>query len=83
MPQSFANCHVHRVFSTKDRVKIISEELQEKLWPYLGGIARDNGIKALAVGGTKDHVHILLSIPSTVSVAKAIQIIKGSSSLTS
>jgi REP element-mobilizing transposase RayT len=71
---------MHYVFSTKDRSKIITPELKERLWPYMGGVARDNNMKALAVGGTADHIHILLSIPSTTPIAKAIQLIKGNSS---
>jgi REP element-mobilizing transposase RayT len=46
----------------------------------MGGIARENGIKALAVGGVADHSHLLLSLPPTMSVAKAAQLIKGGSS---
>jgi REP element-mobilizing transposase RayT len=46
----------------------------------MGGTARENGMKGLAIGGTADHVHILLSLPATLSVAKAIQLIKGGSS---
>ena len=46
----------------------------------MGGIARENNMTALAVGGTADHVHILLALPSTMSIAKAIQLIKGGSS---
>jgi putative transposase len=71
---------MHYVFSTKDRSKIITPELKERLWPYIGGIARENKMRALAVGGTADHVHILLSIPSATPIAKAIQLIKGNSS---
>src|SRR5260370_42354564 len=37
-------------------------------------------MKALVIGGVEDHVHVLLSIPSTLSVAKPIQLIKGNSS---
>ena len=54
--------------------------MQPKLWPYIGGIARSNGFTALTVGGTEDHVHVLLSLPPTMPVAKAIQLIKGGSS---
>ena len=36
-------------------------------------------MKALVVGGVEDHLHILLSIPSTLSVAKAVQLLKGNS----
>jgi len=50
-----------------------------RLWPYLGGIARENGMKALAIGGVADHVHLLVSLPSTLSVS-AMQLLKGNSS---
>jgi REP element-mobilizing transposase RayT len=46
----------------------------------MGGIARKNGFKALIVGGTEDHVHILLSLPAVIPLAKAVQLIKGASS---
>src|SRR5262249_30609383 len=55
-------------------------ELQERLWPYLGGIARENRMKALAIGGVADHVHLLISLPSTLSISKAMQLVKGGSS---
>ena len=38
-------------------------------------------MKALAVGGVEDHVHVLLSLPSTIAVAKAVQLLKSGSSL--
>ena len=59
---------------------MIKPELQQRLWSYLGGIARENKIKALIVGGVEDHVHVLLSIPSMLSLAKSIQLLKGNSS---
>lgn len=80
MPHSYCSCHMHCVFSTKDRRRIISPDLQLSLWPYMGGIAREHKMKALAIGGVADHVHLLLSIPSTLSVAKGIQLIKGGAS---
>jgi REP element-mobilizing transposase RayT len=46
----------------------------------MGGIARQNNMVAYAIGGTEDHVHVLLSIPPSISPAKAIQMIKGGSS---
>jgi REP element-mobilizing transposase RayT len=54
--------------------------VRERLWPYLGGIAKQNQMKALAIGGASDHVHVLLSLPATLSVAKAMQLLKGNSS---
>jgi putative transposase len=77
---SFVSCLLHVVFSTKERRPFIKPSLQEQLWPYLGGIARNNKMKALKIGGVEDHVHILLSLPSTLDIAKAVQLLKGSSS---
>jgi REP element-mobilizing transposase RayT len=77
---SYVSCLVHCVFVTKDRRRVIPPDLQARLWPYLGGIARENKIRALEIGGVEDHVHCLLSLPSTLSVAKAVQLLKGNSS---
>ena len=59
---------------------MITPELEPKLWAYMGGIARNIKTKALLIGGTENHVHILLSLNSSTTIAKAIQIIKGNSS---
>jgi len=77
---SFNSCLIHCVWSTKNRACFLDSDLRERLGPYLGGIARENKMKALAVGGTADHVHILISLPGTLSVATAIQLLKGNSS---
>ena len=71
---------MHCVFSTKERVPFITPELESRLWPYIGGIARQNKMNAIAIGGTADNVHALLSLPATMSFAKAVQLIKGGSS---
>jgi len=71
---------MHCVFSTKNRQKTITPDLEERLWPYLGGIARENKMNAISIGGIEDHVHLLLSLPSTLSVSKGLQLIKGGSS---
>ena len=71
MAHSYTNILIHYVFSTKNREKTITVELQEQLWPYIGGIARENNMKALAIGGIEDHVHLLISLPATLSIANA------------
>lgn len=70
----------HCVFSTKERRKTIAPEIQARLWAYMGGIAREHNMKALAIGGSSDHVHLLLSLPSTLAIAKAMREIKSASS---
>ena len=71
---------MHCVFSTKERRPFLAPAIRDRLWPYLGGIARENGMKALAVSGVADHVHVLISLPTTLSVAKTMQLLKGNSS---
>jgi putative transposase len=81
MSHTYCSLLFHCIFSTKERRKLIAPELQERLWAYMGGIARENGMTALEVGGTEDHVHLLLSLPSTMTIAGPMQKIKGGSSL--
>ena len=80
MANSYISAYFHYVFSTKHRQPLIRPEFQKELWAYMGGIARKNNMKTISVGGTNDHIHILLSLPSTVTISKAIQLIKGNSS---
>ena len=80
MPDSYVANRVHCVFSTKDRTRIIPAGLQPRLWSFMAGIARCNGITPLAIGGFDEHSHVLIALPSTVTLAKAVQLIKAGSS---
>ncbi len=80
MSHSYVSNIMHCVFSTKDRSKWITPDLRNRLFPYMSGIAKTNFIMALEIGGVDDHVHMLLSLPSSMTVAKALQLIKGGSS---
>jgi len=80
MSHTYCSALFHVVFSTKERRPIIPLNLKDRLWPYIAGIARLNRFKALAVGGMPDHAHVLLSLPTTIPMPKAIQLIKGGSS---
>jgi putative transposase len=80
MGHSFTSSLYHCAFSTKGRRPWITADLQARLWPFMGGIARKNDMKALVVGGVEYHAHILVSLPSTMPIARAIQLIKGGSS---
>jgi len=80
MANTFTSLHYHVVFSTKNREPWITQSVAERVWKYLGGIARENDMKALAVGGMPDHIHIALALPASQSVSKAMQLIKGGSS---
>jgi REP element-mobilizing transposase RayT len=71
---------MHCVFATHQRQRFLKPDIRDRLWPYIGGIAREQGLIALGVGGVEDHVHALISLPSTMAVSKAMQLLKGNSS---
>ncbi len=80
MPHSFTHILVHYIFSTKDRKKYLTENVRARIFDYMGGIARKNNIQPQIINGVEDHVHMLVLLPKTLSIAKAIQLIKGGSS---
>ena len=81
MANTYTSLHCHVVFSTKNREPWIRPEFEERIWAYLGGIARENQMKALKIGGVENHVHLLLGIPPALAISKAVQLIKGGSSV--
>ena len=80
MAHSYVSSLYHCVWSTEERRQSMTPQLRERLWPYIGGIAKQNRMKALSIGGVEDHVHALLSLPSTMHISKALQLIKGGAS---
>lgn len=80
MGHKYPNVLVHIVFSTKNREFLIPPELQLKLHAYISGIGKNKQIPVIAVGGTGNHVHALISLPSDTSIAKAVQLLKANSS---
>ena len=80
MANTFTSLHVHIVFSTKNRERWLTLDVEEEVWRYLGGICRTHHMKALQVGGFDDHVHILLGYPPTLALSDAVRRLKGESS---
>lgn len=80
MSHTYVSAMYHCVFSTKERRPLIPDTLAPRLFPYMGGIARENAMKLVEIGGVESHVHFLLSLPATMSLSKAMQLIKGGSS---
>jgi len=77
---TYTSLHYHLIFSTKNREPWICPDIEQRIWEYLGGIARQNGMKALQIGGIEDHVHVVLAIPAPLSLSKGLQLLKGASS---
>jgi putative transposase len=80
MSHAYVANFVHCVFSTKDRHKLIPLELQPQLYAYLIGIARNLQIQMIAVGGMRDHIHLLIASPPAMALSVAVQKLKANSS---
>lgn len=65
MPSTHFSLHYHVVFSTKDRVPMITRDWRDNLHSYLGGIINPLKGMPLAVGGTEDHLHMLIGLRAT------------------
>ncbi len=80
MANTFSSLFYHVVFSTKNRAPDIKPEIEERLWAYVGGIARKHKMTALQIGGVEDHLHALLLAPPILSPSQIAQFLKGESS---
>ena len=80
MSHSYSQNLVHCVYSTEERRKLIPPELQRGLWECKSAIAKRDGVHVIEAGGTENHVHILLALPPTITLSKALQNIKAYSS---
>ncbi len=80
MPQSLSRVIIHVIFSTKNREPWLDSTIRPRMHAYLATICRDLDGEALRVGGVADHVHILTTLPRTLSQAQMIEGIKKPSS---
>ena len=79
MPQTCGNVVVHVIFSTKQRLPLITSDLRNDVFAYLGGIVREMGGAALIANGMADHVHMLIRIRPAHSIAEMVRVIKTNS----
>ena len=80
MAKSYHQIYIHYIFSTKKRAPMIEPKFEKRLWSYIAGIGAEQGYPVISAGGMADHLHLLVGLSPVVSVSKAIQTIKGSSS---
>jgi REP element-mobilizing transposase RayT len=80
MSHTYANLLAHVVFSTRSRAALIGAELEPHLHAYLGGIVRELDACAMEIGGTCDHVHILMRVPAAAALSDILRVLKTNSS---
>ena len=80
MPQSLARLHVHLIFSTKHRERLISDAVRDSLHAYMATVLQNLGCAPVLINSVEDHVHILFELARTVSVSEAVEDVKKFSS---
>ena len=80
MSGTYTNLLYHIVFSTKQRIPLITDSIREELYRYIGGIIRGEGGILLEIGGTADHVHLLAKLKPAAAVSDILRLVKANSS---
>jgi REP element-mobilizing transposase RayT len=80
MAYTYSQINIHAVFSVLGRENLLHKEIRGRLFEYMSGSIRGIGLFPLAVNGIEDHVHVFFELPPNISVSKALQEIKSTSS---
>ncbi len=80
MSHAYSRNYVHIVFSTKERRDWIRDP--RSMWSLLADQIRKYGVNVLDIGGTRNHVHIVVDVPPKISVATIVRAAKAATSRT-
>jgi putative transposase len=80
MAHSFTSLFTHLIFSTKDRLPLLTPDFKPRLFDYMGGIIRQLDGTSLLINGPEDHVHVLAKLPPTRALSDILRDLKGDSS---
>ena len=80
MGQSLIKIYLHIIFSTKYRKPMITDDIENELYNYLGGICNNLDCQPIKVGGYINHIHILCRLSNNITIAKLLQEVKSNSS---
>src|SRR6202521_5449255 len=74
------DCKYHVVWTTKYRFPVLGGDVGDRCRELIRETARAHEMIIHAGAINRDHVHMLLSIPPSLSVSRAVQYLKGRSS---
>jgi len=80
MANTYTQIHVHAVFAVQNRMSLINQSWQERLYQYMIAVIQKHGHKVLSIGGMPDHVHVLFGFRPTQALSNLIQEVKRDSS---
>ena len=72
--------YLHLVWATWDRLLLITPDIERRLHRNIESETQKQGCTVLALNGTEDHVHLLVSFPTTNTIADLVKQVKGVSS---
>ncbi|MHC1704961.1 MAG: IS200/IS605 family transposase [Tenuifilaceae bacterium] len=80
-PGAFTQLYVQIVFAVKNREAVLTTNIRNRVFEYIGGIITEKKHKSIIVNGVSSHIHILLGLNPSVSISDTVHDIKRSSSL--
>ena len=80
MSHSYYTIWIHAVWSTKDRLPLISADLEQILYPAIENEFLESGCSVSIINGMPDYVHCLFKLNPNLSLAATIKQVKGASS---
>ena len=80
MPQSHARILTHLVYATKNRERILGEDIRDELHRYTAGVLKAWDSPAILINSVEDHIHILYAQSRVHSLAKIVEKVKGATS---
>lgn len=81
MPQSLSQVYIHLVFSTKNRLNLITQSIAPDLYGYMATVFHEEcRSTARLIGGIEDHIHALFNLSRTWCIADVVQAVKVSTS---
>ena len=80
MANTYTSLLYHFIWSTKRREPMLPNAVRPRVLSYLAGVAKENRLFVHELGGTADHVHLLIEVPKSVTVVTVAKTLKGVSS---
>ena len=80
MPHSFNKIWIHAIWATKERMPLIHQSIEQKLYQFISEQLREQGCPVRIINGMPDHIHCFFLLNPQKSISEVIKQIKGSSS---
>jgi REP element-mobilizing transposase RayT len=77
---SYSRCWIPLIWGTLNREKLLNKTAATRMSRYLAEYAEKEGIYIKINFVNADHVHALIDLPSSLSLERVTQLLKGSSS---